>query len=152
MNNYTLHITYKDSIRSKDLENILSGIRLLCQRGMAKKTGLHLRKYTDCFRITTVENGSIIVNLTLNIGFDIDLLECIKSAIEIYISSIPVEALIKTAINGIKAALNHGNEIHIRKNDIQIDVPGNYEGEIIIDENGAIRLTTTPNNPNNIQS
>lgn len=146
MNNYTLHISYGEDIRSIDLENILAGIRLIGEHEISKQTGKHVRNFTNSFRIKSIEKGSIVINLTINV--DIDLIFGIASVLEIYSNRGEMVTIIKTAINGIKAALNHGNRIHIQKNSVQVDAPADFDGEILIDKDDNLRLKSNSNNPN----
>ena len=69
-------IEYEDSIRSIDLENLLSGIRMICQHEMSVKFGGTPRDYTDCTKIQSIENGSIEINMLFDlVHINIDLIE-----------------------------------------------------------------------------
>lgn len=75
MNNFNLHIEYVKNIRSIDLENILTGFRLLQEEALAKKTGCSKRKFTDSIIIDKVEKGSILLDISLNFDITIDVVQ-----------------------------------------------------------------------------
>lgn len=150
MNKYSLRITYADDIRSIDLENILSGIRLIGEHELSKQIGLHVRNFTDCFRIKSVEKGSIIVNMDIDVDVTINLVVLLSAAITLsqtLKSNAP--ALIRSAVSGIKSALKRGVSIHIKRDNDglqELNINGNFEGTISIGKNGEIQIS------NNIQS
>lgn len=75
MNNFNLHIEYVKNIRSIDLENILTGFRLLQEEALVKKTGWSKRKFTDSIIIDKVEKGSILLDISLNFDITIDVVQ-----------------------------------------------------------------------------
>lgn len=144
MNNYIIHITYRDDIRSIDLENILSGIRLIGEHELSKLTGQHVRNFTDSFRIKNVEKGSIIVNLNIDINITVNLFLYLTTAITLYSSCKNMSKLLKAAVRGIKSALKRGISIQIKRdsNGIQdLNVNGDFDGTISLGKNGELQIT-----------
>ena len=79
MNNFNIHIEYVKNIRSIDLENILTGFRLLQEEALVKKTDLSKRNFTDDIIIDKVEKGSIIIELIVNNGININIVDLLLS-------------------------------------------------------------------------
>lgn len=62
----TMKIEYKDSLRSIDLEHLLTGTRMIIQHDLANRLNLKPRDFTDLTQITCIEKGSIEISYLLN--------------------------------------------------------------------------------------
>lgn len=73
-----IKIDYDESIRSIDLENVLSGFRMFLEYELAEKTNSNPKAFTSVTKIHGIEKGSI------DISFIFDFWDLIDSAIDIY--------------------------------------------------------------------
>lgn len=62
----TMKIEYKDSLRSIDLEHLLTGTRMIIQHDLANRLNKKPRDFTDLTQITGIEKGSIEISYLLN--------------------------------------------------------------------------------------
>lgn len=65
-----LTIEYEGSVRSIDLENLLTGFRMLCQYELAERYGGQPRDYTSVTKIQSIEKGSIDIFVFINVAMD----------------------------------------------------------------------------------
>lgn len=65
--NLRITVDYDESIRCIDLENLLFGVRMICQHELAERTGVKVRDFTNTIKIEGIEKGSIVINLLMDI-------------------------------------------------------------------------------------
>ncbi len=140
----SLKINYDTSIRCIDLENILSGFRLIFQHELAKRTKLSTRSFTDVAKIESIEKGSIIINFFFDlVNININLLEVNVNLTSINIDLIDIVLLylmpsmkkgdngkLQVAIAGIKSALKHFKSITLKGNGKSVELKADGNGEI----------------------
>lgn len=146
-----LTINYDTSIRCIDLENTLSGFRMILQHDLAKRTKLSTRSFTDVAKIESIEQGSIIINFLFDlVNINANLLDVNINLISIDIDLINIvlrylmpsmkkddNGKLQVAIANIKTALKHFKSITLRGNGKSV--------ELRTDENGEIEQTNTNN-------
>lgn len=119
----TVTIEYDDAIRCIDLENVLSGLRMMCQHELATRTGGKARDFTSLTKIQSIEKGSIVINLLLDI-FNCDL--CINinlgdldinDVVILYLTKgKDVPKILKPYLNNFLSALRHLKSFKIQRN------------------------------------
>lgn len=146
-----LTINYDTSIRCIDLENILSGLRLILQHELAKRTKLSTRSFTDVAKIESIEKGSIIINFLFDlININVNLLDINVNLISIDIDLIEIILMylmpsmkkndngkLQVVIANIKTALKHFKSITLKEKGKSV--------ELRVDENGEIEQINTNN-------
>ena len=138
-------IEYEDSIRSIDLENLLSGIRMICQHEMSVKFGGTPRDYTDCTKIQSIENGSIEINMLFDlVHINIDLIEVNLNLLSVDIDFVDIilaylvgrnviPGKLKVAYNALKAAIKNFKCIRIQGSQ--------HNAKVTVDKNGDVVMT-----------
>ena len=120
METLTLHIEPSSQIRSIDLENILKGIRLICENHLSTVEGCDKRNFTDNVLISGVDKGSIIIEMTININMNIEWIPVISTVLAGVISKQypgqhqeQLQKLLKRARDFIRSAVRKGNKVTI---------------------------------------
>lgn len=143
-------IDYDVSIRCIDLENILTGFRMLCQYELAEKTKMPPRTFTSVAKIQSIEKGSIDINLLIdlyqvfdsakdisdillngNLDFR-DYVEILYDLIDIYLNGKEIADNYKTYLKSIISTLPHFKSITIQN--------ARKMFKLWSDENGKISL------------
>lgn len=138
----TITIEYGNSIRSIDIENILSGVRMICQYGLAERTGLKSRDFTNVTHIKSIEKGSIIITLFFDliqvqvnpvVNIDINLLDIDMDIVDIllfYLSKQVIDDKLKFYIGNIKSSLQHIKCITLKNKRGRSVITTDDDGEI----------------------
>ncbi|MCQ2138225.1 MAG: hypothetical protein MJY60_05920 [Bacteroidales bacterium] len=117
MKKLTLHIEPSSQIRSIDLENILKGIRFICENQLSSVEGADKRNYTDKVLISGVDKGSIIIEMMINVNVNINInnIEWIPVITSILtgVFSDDVQGILKRARDFIRSAVRKGNKVTI---------------------------------------
>lgn len=150
----SVKIEYGDSLRSIDLENILTGIRMIYQHELAKQFRMKPRDFTDLTRIKSIEAGCIDITYVFNW-----FLDNIEPGLSIASNAITLSTAIKTwfdkrktrrknrskdsksteiHINNIEPSLRHGITITIIENAQEVKISSS--------NNGEIQITINPSN------
>lgn len=141
----TVTIEYNNSIRSIDLENLLSGMRMICQYELANKTRLKSRDFTDVTHIQKIEKGSIIltmffdfVHIHVNPLIDINIDLCnididIVDIILLYLGKDKIPNKLKGYVQNIKSALTHITSLKLENS--------HNDSTVTIDNNGRVEIS-----------
>ncbi len=143
-----LKINYDTSIRCIDLENIMSGFRLIFQYELANLTGMPTRSFTDVVKIESIEKGSITINFLFDlINLNTSLVEINVNLLSVNIDLLDIFLLYLTTsknkdklqfpINSIKSSIKHVKSIILKGNGKSV--------ELKADENGEIKQSNTNN-------
>lgn len=139
-----IKINYEESIRSIDLENILTGFRMIYQHELATRTGKKTRDFTDLTKITSIEKGSISINLLFdwislnidlfssNFSINIDLSLLILYYLNTQNNKVPEK--LRPYINNIVSALQNVKSIEFHDDKLDAEIKSGNNGEIEINQ------------------
>lgn len=150
MENYTLHLEYDKCIRSIDLENILSGFRLLHEEELERETGKAKRNFTDSIVIDKVEKGSILIDLTVNADMVMGILDLIIGA-NVAKELPKIITAAGSALAKIISAVKHGVKITIQdKNGFDLAIEkSKYDNVYITTKDGKVKYQVVISKPEN---
>lgn len=145
----TIKIEYDESIRSIDLENLLSGIRMILQHELAERTNAKSRDFTDLTRITSIEKGSIDITLFFDwvhvnldaIQVNLDLLSVDFDVVDLLllyfgrdrIRQIPEK--LKVHVRNFKSSIGHFKNVLVKSDKQSATIAANNNDELDININ-----------------
>lgn len=119
----TMKIEYKDSLRSIDLEHLLTGTRMIIQHDLANRLNKKPRNFTDITQITGIEKGSIEISYLIN--WAIENKDLLIAGLDFAGNMFGLAAAIIGALsNGI--TINIGPTININSNNKRTYINNNY--------------------------